>query len=800
VLQYDLALDIDFDGSRFRGALTITDYPVASRLELDAVDLEISEVRIGDAPASFEIDRPSEKLRISVPDGPAGPLLIRYSGPVAEGMQNGLFVSRLAQQRALSTHMEPEGCRRLLPCFDRPDHKAVFRLQVTAPADLVVLGNMPGRPQRDPDGRATWTFDPTPPMSTYLLYVGVGRFEESRDHSEEPEIIIAGPVGSRARTTHGLKVARAAVRALAEYYGVPFPLPKLHLIALSDFWVGMENWGAILGSEEHYLLDGGTSPTALRFGDQTIVHEIAHQWFGDLVTLAGWEDLWLNEAFATFVTPRIDERARIREDPWGEFVMFSARGDPADSLTVAHPVRPDLLDPKEMMAAADNITYFKGARLVRMVEAYLGEEPFRRGISTYLRRHQFRNARSADLWAALEESSGRPVARVMQSWVERAGFPCIAVEQRGPDLHLAQRRFTYLPGDGAEPPWPIPLTIADGAAQRSMLFDGPEMTLPNTDARRVRLDPGRAGFFRILLAPDLRASAIGSLMSLPALDRWGFLHDARAFLLSGDYTLPDILAILQVIEPATDLVTVEEVCQLLHFLGAALRPDPSFRDAVRRFGRAQLARLGETGRPGEPASNDTLRELVTWRLVTYDDDLAKALAARFDTIDTEPVPIRRAIALAFARFGPAGAADRLMARAGGPDNGAATDACWAIQGLTDPHDVQRFLDFGLTSVRLSDLFIPLVWGAALNPTGRAVLWTWLQAHLRELEGRGEGTYLLPYVLDGMLPALGMERDAEVRAYFERERFLGAAMGIRSGLEILEAIVRLRRRLGIDRAA
>ncbi len=794
MLAYALDLDIDFDASTFRGNLRITDPPSDRPLELDSVELAVESVSVGGRAVPYRLDATRDKLVIEIPPGESGPIDIRYQGTAGQGVQTGLFVSRLGDLKALSTQMEPEGCRRLLPCFDRPDRKAEFRLVVTAPDPMTVIANMPGSSEVVAPGRRRWSFEPTPPMATYLLYLGVGPFEEARDESEAPTIILAGPPGTRSRARRGLADARASLRTLAEYFGVAYPLPKLHLVALSDFWVAMENWGAIAGADSHYLIDGPMPPASLRFAEQTIVHEISHQWFGDLVTLAGWEDLWLNEAFATFVTGRIGELGHIRQDPWGEFVLFTARGDPVDSLRSTHPVRPDSVAAKEIMARADNITYFKGSRLIRMVESYLGEEPFRRGLSTYLARHRFGNARSADLWRALEESSGRGVVGVMQTWVERAGHPVIDVREDGPDLVLVQRRFGYLPVTDPGSPWPIPLRIRSPKGEERILFDEIERRLPGRDFATTELDPGRTGFFRFLPAPALRPVARDRLLRLAPLDRWAYLHDARAFLLSGDFSLDDYLELVAAVASATDLVTVEEVTQSLQILLPLLHDVPRFVATARQFAVAQSARLGPDAAPGEPEWNGTMREWVAHLRVLVDADYGRALAARWPEIDALSISLRPSVALAAARFGPPATVDQLCTQIHDPDAEVADRACAAALGLASAERVAQFLGEGLRSARLADLFVPLLWGAARNPVGAGVTWTWLTENLRELERRAQGSYLLAYSLDGILPALGVGREEEVRRYFAREKFPEGEVGIETGLETIEVVQRLRARI------
>ncbi len=796
MLRYDLDLDVDYAASTFAGALAISGYPSARPLELDLVGLEVDSVEVEGRPLLFRVEADREILRIELAEPESGPIRIRYHGRAGEKVQTGLFVSHLGDHKALSTQMEPEGCRRLLPCFDRPDRKAEFSVRVTTAEDLAVISNTAGTRGPPRGGRRTWTFERSPPMATYLLYVGVGPFEEATDSAEPPPVIIAGPPGSAPKAGPALRDARATLRALAEYFDVPYPLSKLHLVALSDFWVGMENWGAIAGSEEHYLYGPGTPPAARRFAQQTVVHEIAHQWFGDLVTLSAWNELWLNEAFATFITARIEERAGIREDPWAEFVLFAARGDPADSLESTHPVKPASVDPQEIMATADMITYFKGARLIRMIEAYLGEEPFRRGLATYLRRHRFGNAESGDLWRALEESSEHGVVGVMRAWVERPGLPVIEVRQDGPDLVLAQRRFTYLNRLASEPPWPIPLRVAADGREERLVFDSGEIRLRDTDGRSARIDPQRPGFFRLLPDRALRTAWRARLPAADPLDRWAYLHDARAFVLSGDFAIEDYLDLVRDVRGARDLLTIEEVTQSVFVLGPLLWDAPGFSATVREFTADQLDRLGERPGPGEPEGNDIAREWLARIRVRFDDDYARALAARFPGIDREAPAFREAIAIAAGRYGAPEDHEELLRRTSGPDGEAALQACHAIEGLPSPELVLRFLDHGLEAMRMSDLLVPATWGAARNRSAGRAVWDWLRAHLRELEHRAEGSYLMTYTLDAILPWIGVGREGELRAFFAAERFPSGSIGIRNGLEVLEAVGRLRARAGL----
>jgi len=791
MLTYDITLEVDYPTNVFRGHVDITGLGATGPIELDSVGLAIESVQIAGRPVPFELDREAHKLVLPEGNPRSEPVSVSFSGRAGEGIQTGFFVSRLGSLKALTTQLEPESCRRLIPCLDRPDRKASFRLRVTTQPDLIVISNMPADSHTIPDGRKQWTFAPTPPMATYLLYLGIGPFEETIDDQGPIRVVVAGPAGMRAQAERTARIAREVLRGFTDYFDVPYPLPKLHLVAFSDFWAGMENWGAISGSEDQYLLDETASPSGLEFAEQVIAHEIAHQWFGDLVTLRTWDDLWLNEAFATFAVPLVQERARLRRDPWIAFVMLTQRGDREDSLWSTHPVKPDSYEAAEIMANADAVTYLKGARLIRMIQAFLGRDEFRDGISEYLRDHECGNARSEDLWVALEEESRQPISKVMRTWVERSGHPCITVRQVGPDVELTQRRFTFVPGSRSEPAWPIPLTVEQAGSRESFIFDSERLTLPNRDASVLRLDPGRTGFFHVLWAPELRARAIEQLGSLPSVDRWAFVHDAYGFLLSGDYSLEEYLAVLRAATPATDRLTVEEVARSLDFLHPVLYDVPRFQEVARGFCRAQTARLTERSSPGEPEGWDVVRDWVFWMGARLDDEYARSLAPRFDTIDREPPSVRQAIATAFARGGGSDAVDRLLARARGDDSDAASQACLALGEIADPVRLVDAFDKALPSVRMAPLYSCLIPSGAANPVARSSLWAWLSRNLRELERRAQGSPMLAVCAERSLPFVGIGRIEDVARYFERETFAEGLPGIQRGLELLHANERLR---------
>jgi tricorn protease interacting factor F2/3 len=793
VLEYELALDIDTAENTFRGVVQISGIVAAGPVELDSVDLTIESVQVGDTPIEFELDDKRNKLTFSRPSGGSERVRIAYSGKAGRDVQTGLFVSRLGSAPALSTQMEPESCRRLLPCFDQPDKRAVFRLEVTIPEDLVAISNMPSETRVTPDHRARWVFSATPPMSTYLLYLGVGPFEETIDDDGPTLIIVAGPAGHRPAALRTSKLARAALRGFGEYFDIPFPLPKLHFVALSDFWAGMENWGAISGSVFQYLLDEGASPSSVEYSDQTIVHQTAHQWFGDLVTLRTWDDLWLNEAFATFATSLVQERTHIREDAWAE---FRVRNQPAlrfDALRASHPVKPESYDAAEIMGNADEITYYKGAQLIRMIQKFVGEDGFRDGITEYLNDHRFGNAESDDLWTALEEESEQPVTKVMRAWVERAGHPCLTVRQDGPDVELRQHRFLLVPDTDSGRPWPIPVTVEEDGRRTAIVFENDRLRLPGRNARQISIDPGRDGFFRVLWSPELRAERIASLPTLSPGDRHGFCLDAEGFLLSGDYSVDEYARVLDAVRSATDRMTVEGVLRSLDYLHPILSDVPRFTEAARAFCATQTERLGERSTGREMEGADIVREWAFWMRARIDPEFSATLAPRVESLDQQPSPLRLAILSSFARHGGEGSVTRLLSSVTGPSADASTTACFALGETPDIEPVLSAFRAESTAIPLANFGAYLVPSLARTASSRGPLWAWMRESLHDVERRSAGSTILAVMCSRTLPRIGIGRAEELRQYFEKESFAEGRPGIRRGLELLEAGERMRAR-------
>ena len=463
------------------------------------------------------------------------------------------------------TQFESTHARRAFPCFDEPAMKAVFAVTVVADASLFVVSNG-AEVDRDelPDGRARVRFADTISMSTYLVALVVGPLEATEPRLVEGRdgpipLRVVHPPGNAHLTGFALDVADAALRFFEDYYDLAYPGDKVDLVAVPDFAFGaMENLGCITFREVLLLVDteAATQPELQRIAD-VIDHELAHMWFGDLVTMSWWNGIWLNEAFATFMEVMATDSFRPDWDVWTTFGLARAAAFDTDTLRSTRPIEYEVVTAADAEGMFDILTYEKGASVVRMLEQYLGAEAFRDGIRAYLRQHAYGNTETTDLWDALEASTGEPVRRIMDAWILRGGHPVVRVDRSESGAVLSQRRSSYLgDGDPADDPWPIPMLIdASTSGERSgtaspVLFDTAERAVDLDGAAGfVQANVAGTGFYRVELDASLRAPLADDVGADP-LERFVLLDDAVASLLAGRMTAIELAELIE--RAATD--------------------------------------------------------------------------------------------------------------------------------------------------------------------------------------------------------------------------------------------------------
>ncbi|GAO02459.1 M1 family metallopeptidase [Anaeromyxobacter sp. PSR-1] len=626
---YEASLAVDLDGRRFTGRIRIGLALAAptSELVLHAAALEIPSAAVtaggGRREAAVRLATASETAVLSfdapVPAGPAV-LELEFAGAIVNGLR-GLY---LAGPGLAATQFEAADARRVFPCLDEPGFKAPWRLTVEAPRDAVVLSN--GRPEQveelEVERRAVRRvrFAETPPLPTYLVALVVGRLEAL------PEVSVRGiPVRTWASpeklglTGFGQDVAVEVLPRLEDYFGVPYAFGKLDQAGLPEFEAGaMENAGLVTYREVALLLDPATASLAQKKRvAEVVTHELAHQWFGNWVTMTWWDDLWLNEAFATWMAFKIVDAWNPGWRVWLEFDQGKAAAMHLDALRSTHPIRADVNNVAEAGEAFDLITYEKGGAVLRMIEGYLGEERFRDGIRLYMRRHARANAVADDLWGALAEASREPVVELANAWIRQPGFPLVTVSRAGRTLRLEQQRFWSDPARAGEEPaagWPVPLVLRVGqggkVTEQRVLLRGrtAEVTLAGEgEPDWLCANAGATGFFRVKYDAACLAALGRNLAALAPAERIQLLSDEWALVRSGAREIGAFLDLCAGFAGEEDHAVLDELVARLATVEHRLVADadrPALRGFVARLFAPQLAATGWDAAHGEP---DTVR-------------------------------------------------------------------------------------------------------------------------------------------------------------------------------------------------
>src|SRR5437764_4289581 len=414
VRQYDLFFDIDFTGLSFTGKVTV-DLDTTGDISLDAVGLQVKSVKHGNR--NLQYKQTSNAVEIKTGKF-SGPLDIEFNGKVSENF-TGFYKASYGDGYILTTHLEAVQARKLFPCLDHPAFKAVFKLVVLTGPDLKVISNMPVESEEVRANKKVVSFKQTPKMSTYLFYLGVGKFVEEHNRHGQTHLYAAHarPKGS-IKTEFSFEAAQKVLDYYESYFGIPYQLPKLHQVAVPEFAYGaMENWGAITYREILMHVEQNTSVRAKKAVAGVIAHACAQIWFGDLVTMKWWDDIWLNESFATFMSVLAQVEATRFKTGCVTFAnQYKTAARRQDQLPTTHPVAADIPDIESVYLNFDAITYNKGACVLRQLVAYVGQDTFLRGVQRYVKQRQYANATLADFLSDVEAGSGRDLKAWSKVW------------------------------------------------------------------------------------------------------------------------------------------------------------------------------------------------------------------------------------------------------------------------------------------------------------------------------------------------------------------------------------------------
>ncbi len=546
---------------RFEGRVVIkADATKGTKLiKLNSKELKIKSIKVSGnksaQSASFRLDPKNEVMTIALRRPVRGSISIeiRYSGVNNDklyGFYRSKYTYRKKDAYILTTQFEAPNARAALPCLDEPAYKATFDVALVVDKKLSTVSNMPIKSTKDAGkGKKRVTFATTPRMSTYLLYMGVGDFERVSGNAGKLKVSVVTVPDKRALTGIPLDYAKRFVLDLQSYFNVKYQLPKLDVIAIPDFAAGaMENWGAVTFREAALLCDNkNAAVTTKQYIAEVVAHEFAHQWFGDLVTMRWWDDMWLNESFATLMA----SMAVDREFPEWK-TMLGYRYDTMDTAMVVdgmkntHPISTEVRTVGEIEKLFDAIGYEKGGSMLLMLKDYVGSETFRKALHNYLKRHSYSNATKSDLWDAVQKQADRegkrmPINSMMQNWLDRPGYPVLHVRMGDGYADIAQERFT-ISGNMQERPWIVPINY--------LTEKGPGAFLLSQKSARIRvrgdwikLNHGQSGFYRVRYDSDMLAR-LGEMIKdgkLDALDGWGVENDLFAMARSRTVNVFDYL-------------------------------------------------------------------------------------------------------------------------------------------------------------------------------------------------------------------------------------------------------------------
>jgi puromycin-sensitive aminopeptidase len=573
-VRYDLSLSIDPGAPRFAGSerVELVIGETVAEIVCNCADLEITGASLrpqdsagepaadatADVPAACRVRLDPGRERVTfLPPAPLAPgryvLEADFAGVLGDKL-SGLYRSRFAGDEGVerviaTTQFESTDARRAFPCWDEPDFKAVFAISLDVPDGLAAISNGPEIACTPlPGGYRRVRFAPTPPMSTYIVAFIVGPLETSGavDVDGVPLRVLHVP-GKGHLITFALRTGAYALRFFSQWFGIPYPGAKLDLVAIPDRLGAMENLGAAIFVDSALLVDEASASAAeLARVAGVISHEIAHMWFGDLVTMKWWNGIWLNEAFASFMHLTC---VSSLEPGWQSWTAHASQRDEAlliDALRSTRPIEFPVARPDEAEAMFDVLTYAKGASVLRMVEQHAGAERFRDGVRRYLQAHQFANTQTSDLWEAIGEAVGDgSIVDMMDSWVFRGGVPLVEVTRNDGAVVLSQRRFLLLgdDGDASDAGWLIPVCLkylnaerADSAAARLVLGREPiRLAAPGADgsASPVVVNAGGHGYYRTRYDRESFGELLGSFARLDGLEQLTLASDTWAAVLAG---------------------------------------------------------------------------------------------------------------------------------------------------------------------------------------------------------------------------------------------------------------------------
>ncbi len=764
-----------------------------------------------------------------------------------------------------TTQFEAADARRAFPCWDIPDAKATFAIQlVVYDAQHTAISNMPtSRIKRSKNNR-TFYFDATPLMSTYLVYMGVGEFSFTqttcslRERDIKLRVITTSAI-KKDLAKFALKYGQKLLELYESYFEIPYPLPKLDLIAIPDFAAGaMENWGAITFRENLLLYDKNTSSARTKqLIAEVISHELAHQWFGNLVTMKWWNDLWLNESFATFMATKLLDKMHPEWDLWKQFLTDAMNTAMAlDSLQSTHPIDVPVDSPSQIREIFDPISYEKGGCVLRMLEYYVGERSFKRGLVAYLKKFKYANAKGNDLWQCIEEKSGKPVSHMIKSWLDTPGFPVVHLKIHKDALSARQEQYVLLHTDKkTTTKWIIPLSLKVLGKKKiitTILFSTRTTSIDITSTKQntnkklpvILANPGRTCFYRVHYDASLMSSVISfakltlldastsaqsshssKTLQKPSIempDLWALQNDLFAMCVRGYSTVNEYLQILNMYDTIDDYAILHDInmnMSRLYMLSFRL---PTANHIIKKhsmnfYKRVHQTVTGWNSKSNEPHAMSLLRGPIIWSLGLLGDADVVAKSYEFYKILSEnnrngnnvhP----RVLSPDVIEYVCAVAAWNCKSK---------SDARVMYTQLVEMHEcadstekkmrfvsamckfqytdiLLRTLQYALSSNVRSQNFFLLVSRVSENPNAVDILWPWVQKNWKKISRKvGHGNPLLGRIISSLANTCCVSDIPQIQRFFKSNPTPGTERTLLQTIERIQISDNMKKRIKIE---
>ena len=644
--HYDLFLDLSRETKTFSGKVTITGQAKSDRISLHQKDLEIASVEVTGQARPFTVDNENEALYIELTEAGSVELVLAFSGKITDNM-TGIYPSYYTvdgvKKEVLSTQFESHFAREAFPCADEPEAKATFDLALRfdqAEGELA-LSNMPEIDVEKRKETGIWKFETTPRMSSYLLAFVAGDLQGVTATTKNGTLV--GVYSTKAHPLSNLDfsldIAVRSIEFYEDYYGVKYPIPQSLHIALPDFSAGaMENWGLVTYREVYLVVDENSTFASRQQVALVIAHELAHQWFGNLVTMKWWDDLWLNESFANMMEYVCVDAI---EPSWNIFEDFQTSGVPSalkrDATDGVQSVHVEVKHPDEINTLFDSaIVYAKGSRLMHMLRRWLGDADFAKGLHAYFEKHQYGNTIGRDLWNALGQASGRDVAAFMDSWLEQPGYPVLTATVENDVLKISQKQFFIGEHEDKNRLWVVPLNsnwkgLPDTLETESIEIPGYAALLAENKTA-LRLNTENTAHYITDYQGELLDAILSELVELDNTSKLQIVQERRLLAEAGHVSYADLLPVLDKLAKEESYLVVAAVSQVIsaleRFIDEGTEAEKAFNTLVAKLARHNYERLGFEAKEGESDEDELVRQLTISMMIRSNDEEASQVASQ----------------------------------------------------------------------------------------------------------------------------------------------------------------------------